>query len=78
MNGYVQAHRAFGTELNQIGPRSLISWTSDPNVAANFADGGPIFQTTVPSSIAIPQTWEGAGESEYLIEHMVDAFLCDF
>lgn len=63
---YIEAHGAKGTELkNKPG----ISWSTDPDVAKGFANGGPVYQTTVPSSQVFPQTLPGAGESEALTFH---------
>jgi hypothetical protein len=72
LNDYVQAHGAFGTEISQFGPRSMISWTTDPAVAARFAGShGTVLSATVPRSMLIPQTLAGSTESEYLIVHML-------
>jgi RHS repeat-associated protein len=71
---YAGAHGAFGTELSQIGPRSMISVTTDPAIAKIFAGpGGRVFSAVVDPSILIPQTLEGAGESEFFIPHMFGA-----
>jgi hypothetical protein len=71
---YVQAHGAFGTELSQFGPKSMISVTTDPAIAKLFAGpGGTVFSAVVDPSILIPQTLPGAGESEFLILHMFGA-----
>ena len=69
---YVQAHGAFGTEINEIGERSMMSFTTDPKVARYFAgESGTVFTAQVPRSHMLQQTLEGAGESEVLIRHMV-------
>lgn len=40
---YAEAHGAFGTELSQFRPRSMISVTTDPAIAKIFAGpGGPM------------------------------------
>jgi RHS repeat-associated protein len=71
---YAQAHSAFGTEISQVGRRSMISVTTDPAVAKMFAGpGGSVFSATVHPATLIPQTLPGAGESEYLIAHMFAA-----
>ena len=71
---YAQAHGAFGTEMSQVGDRSMISFTTDPDRARYFAgESGTVFTAQVPRSQVIPQTLEGAGESEVLIRHMVQA-----
>lgn len=50
----------------------MISWTTDPAVAANFAgEGGIVIQAVVPRSAVLPQTLAGAAESEVLIPHML-------
>lgn len=67
---YVQAHGEFGTELSQTfnKDRTMVSVTTDPNVAKYFAgDNGIVYQIQVPASDLVPQTIKGAGESEYLI-----------
>jgi filamentous hemagglutinin len=52
----------------------MISVTTDPATAKIFAGpDGTVFSAVVPPSILIPQTLEGAGESEYLIPHMFGA-----
>ncbi|MFC5663113.1 RHS repeat-associated core domain-containing protein [Kitasatospora misakiensis] len=66
---YAQAHGAFGTEISQIGPRSMMSFTTDIKVARSF--GGTVYSATVPRSQVIMQTLPGAGEAEVLIAHMV-------
>ncbi|WP_431044137.1 putative T7SS-secreted protein [Streptomyces sp. P1-3] len=42
-----RAHGEFGTDMQQYGPRSVSSFTTDPEVARNFANGGPIYQATI-------------------------------
>lgn len=75
LDNYVKAHGEFGTELSEIGPRSMISVTTDPAVAKYFAGpGGRVFSAVVDPSILIPQTIEGATESEFLIPHMFGAW----
>ncbi|KUL25127.1 RHS repeat-associated core domain-containing protein [Actinoplanes awajinensis] len=70
---YAQAHGAFGTEIEQVsGQRSLISFTTDPKVAEDFAKGGTVWTTNVSPDQVIPQTLPGAGESEVLIRHMIE------
>jgi RHS repeat-associated protein len=71
LNDYVQAHGAFGQEISEFGPRSMISFSRDPNIAAYFAHGGNVFSVTVPAGSAIGQTLPGAGEGEWLIMHMI-------
>jgi hypothetical protein len=72
LDDYVRAHGAFGIELGTIGPRSLISVTTDPARAAFFAGpNGTVLTTSVPRSILLPQTLPGATESEQLIPHML-------
>jgi RHS repeat-associated protein len=72
LDNYVQAHGAFGTELSSIGPRSLISWTTDQARATYFAGpNGTVLTASVPRSSLLPQTLPGATESEQLISHML-------
>ena len=69
-NDFVQAHAAFGTELErEFGlSRTFMSVTTDPNVAQMFAgEGGRVFEAWIPKSQLIKQTLSGAGESEFLI-----------
>ena len=71
---YAQAHGEFGTELSQVGPRSMISVTTDPAIAKMFAGpGGRAFSAVVHPATLIPQTLPGAGGSEYVIAHMFGA-----
>jgi hypothetical protein len=73
-DAYAQAHAAFGTDLSQVGSRSMISVTTDIEQAKIFAGpSGQIFSTFVIPSILILPTLEGASESEYLIPHMFGA-----
>jgi hypothetical protein len=65
LDDYAQAHGAFGTEISEFGPRSLISFSLDRGVAQNFGDY--IFEFKVPRSNIIPQTLPGANEAEVLI-----------
>ena len=70
-NYYVQAHGEFGIELTEAFgiDRTLISVTTDINVAQRFAgQGGHIFEAFIPRSQLIKQTLNGAGESEFLIK----------
>lgn len=67
LDDYVQAHGAFGQEISVFGPRSMISFTTDPDVARRF--GSTIFEFQVPRSSLIPQTLPGAGEAEVLLLH---------
>jgi hypothetical protein len=61
LDNYVQAHRSFGTEMAQIGPRSMISFTTDINVARSF--GSTVYVARIPRSQMITQTLPGAGEA---------------
>ncbi|MEU8185564.1 DUF6531 domain-containing protein, partial [Micromonospora sp. NPDC049047] len=70
---YAQAHAEFGTEMAEIGERSMISFTSDVNTAKTFAGpNGQIYQATVNPSEVIFQSLPGAGESEILVRNMID------
>jgi hypothetical protein len=52
----------------------MISVTTDPATAKLFAGpGGRVFSAVVDPSILIPQTIEGATESEFLIPNMFGA-----
>lgn len=74
LDNYVQAHGEFNTQLSEIGPRSMISVTTDPARAKYFAGpGGTVFSAVVNPSVLVPQTIEGATESEFLILHMFGA-----
>ncbi|WP_206207917.1 RHS repeat-associated core domain-containing protein [Ahniella affigens] len=66
---YIEAHSSKGTELQrEYGiPRTLMSVTTDPQVAATYAKDGNVFGGLVPRSELLKQTLEGAGESEYVI-----------
>ena len=70
-NNYAQAHGAFGTELSpSFGlDRTWVSVTTDPDIAASFANGGTVYSGQVPLSSLVPQTLDGAGESEYLLRN---------
>lgn len=74
---FVEAHGAFGTELSQSFhlPRTLLSVTTDPAVAARFAGPlGRVFSATVPRSALLTQTLQGAGESEMLLRFGAGGF----
>jgi hypothetical protein len=72
LNGYAQAHGAWSREISVFGPRSLISFTTNPARAAYFAGpGGQIISTAMPGYLIIPQTLTGATESEVLLMHLV-------
>ena len=70
---YVEAHGLYGSGLRSLsGPRTMISFTTDLQVAEDFAgEGGTVFAATVPRSSLLPQTLPGANESEVLLRHMV-------
>jgi large repetitive protein len=66
-----QAHGLFGTELQQeYGPRSTISFTTNPDVAKIF--GSQLYSATISPSEGIWQSLPGAGESEVLIPNMIE------
>jgi RHS repeat-associated protein len=72
LNNYVQAHSAFGTEISVFGPRSMTSFTTDPNIASSFAGrNGIIISAEVPRNSVIFQTLPGANESEVLVPHIL-------
>ncbi|WP_412740111.1 RHS repeat-associated core domain-containing protein [Krasilnikovia sp. MM14-A1259] len=73
-DNYVQAHGAFGTEMDEIGPKSMISFTTDPAVAKIFAGpDGTIYVARLAPGQGIVQTMPGAGESEILVPNMIRA-----
>jgi hypothetical protein len=51
--------------MAQIGPRSMMSFTTDINVARSF--GSTVYAARVPRNQMIMQTLPGAGEAEVLI-----------
>ncbi|MFE1594947.1 DUF6531 domain-containing protein [Nocardia sp. NPDC058705] len=71
LDNYIQAHGEWGQEVGRdgFGPRSMMSFTTDEDVARRFGD--TIYTALVPRSSIHPQTLPGAGESEVLIPHMV-------
>lgn len=76
-SNYVQAHGAFGTELPQAFglDRTMMSVTSDKAIAQKFAGQyGKVYEALIPKSHLIPQTLEGAGESEFLIKFGTGGF----
>ncbi len=67
-----RAHAEFGTEMQQaFGPRSVMSFTTSPETAATFAQGGPVYMARISPGEGIWQTLETSGESEILIPHMI-------
>ncbi len=67
-----QAHSEFGTEMQQAyGPRSVMSFTTDPEVAKYFARGGPVYRAMIGPGEGIWQSLPGARESEVLIPNMI-------
>jgi hypothetical protein len=68
-----QAHSEFGTDTQQAyGPRSVMSFTTDPEMAKYFARGGGIYRAMIHPSEGIWQSLLGAGESEVLIPNMIE------
>ncbi|WP_327349392.1 DUF6531 domain-containing protein [Streptomyces sp. NBC_01321] len=66
------AHAEFGTDMQKaFGDRSVMSFTTDPEVAKVFARGGPVYRAMINPSEGFWQTLPGAGESEVLIPHMI-------
>jgi hypothetical protein len=54
-------HSEFGTEMQQVyGPRSVMSFTTDPEVAKYFARGGPVYRAMIDPSEGIWQSLPGA------------------
>ena len=66
---YIKAHGEFGQELlSVVDGRSLISFTTDPAIAAHFAgEKGIIIHLKIPRSQLIEQTLATSTESEVLI-----------
>ncbi|MCK9923673.1 DUF6531 domain-containing protein [Frankia sp. AgPm24] len=66
---YAEAHVMFGTDIDEIGEKSMISFTADPGVAKRFANGGVVYSTTINpgDGIVIPNS----SDSEILIRHMI-------
>lgn len=52
------------------GPRSVMAFTTDPEVATYFANGGPVYRATSHPSEDVWQSLPGTGESEVLIPDM--------
>ncbi|WP_235395236.1 hemagglutinin repeat-containing protein [Pseudomonas brassicacearum] len=73
-NQYAQAHGAFGLELPASFnlERTLISVTTNPEMAKFFAGTGEVYSGYVPRSWLIEQSLSGAGESELLLKHGSD------
>lgn len=71
--GYVEAHGAFGHEVSEVsGDRSMVSVTTDPDVAQPFAGkDGVVLRGEVPRDSLLPQTLSGSTESEYLVRHSI-------
>ncbi|MEV6671809.1 hypothetical protein [Streptomyces sp. NPDC051162] len=68
-----QAHSEFGTDMQKAyGPRSVMSFTTDPEMAKYFARGGPVYRAMIHPSEGIWQSLPGAGESEVLIPNMIE------
>jgi len=65
------AHAEFGTEYEDVVPKTVMSFTTDPEVAKYFANGGPVYRAMISPSDGIRQTLPGAGESEVLIPHAI-------
>ena len=67
-DSYVQAHGSLGTELSTTYnlKRSLVSFTTDPIVAARFAQPDGVTYVGQLSDSFIPQTLSGGREGEFL------------
>jgi hypothetical protein len=76
---YKQAHAEFGTELKEIAPRSLVSFTEDYEIALYFAkgDASKVFETQIPKSLfeEYKQTLKTSTESECTLPHAVEVKL---
>lgn len=67
-----QAHAEFGTEMQHaFGDRSVMSFTTDPEMAKYFAEGGPVYRAMIHPREGIWQSLPGSGESEVLIPDMI-------
>ena len=64
---YIQAHGEFGTELTEIGQRSLISFTTDANKIGDW--GKYIIELKVKKADIHPQTLPTSNEAEVLLKH---------
>lgn len=67
-------HGAFGLELPASFnlERTLISVTTNPEMAKFFAGTGEVYSGYVPRSWLIEQSLSGPGESEFLLKHGSD------
>jgi hypothetical protein len=72
-NDLAQAHSEFGTDMREFGPKSTMSWTTDPEVAKSFANGGRIYRATIDPSEGIWQSLPTSTESEVLVPNMIGA-----
>lgn len=68
LGDYVMAHGLWGQEITAFGQRSMISFTTDPDVTGRF--GRTVFSGVVDSGTVIPQTI-GGSEAEVLVLHMI-------
>jgi RHS repeat-associated protein len=68
---YAQAHNMFGQELSELGDRSFLSVTTNPDTAAFFAQGGTVYSALVRASDLVPG---GEGEAEGLLNLGSGAF----
>ncbi|MGW1076205.1 putative T7SS-secreted protein [Streptomyces sp. NPDC002537] len=67
-----QAHAEFGTDMQEAyGPRSVMSFTTDPDRAKFFADGGTVYSTSIHPDDGIWQTLPTSTEQEILIPHLI-------
>jgi hypothetical protein len=72
---YAQAHGEWGGgDLSDVGPRTMISFTTDPDTARGFAGpDGVVWSTVLEPGQGIWQSLPGAGESEVLVPNMIEA-----
>jgi hypothetical protein len=62
----------WGTEMQPAyGPRSTISFSTDPAVAKDFATGGQVYRAMIDPSVGIWQGLPGSGESGVLIPGVI-------
>jgi RHS repeat-associated protein len=70
-NTYAEAHGEFGTEMSELAPRTMISFSTDPDVAKNFARGASVYSATINISDGLWQPNLESTESEVLIRNMI-------
>jgi hypothetical protein len=70
---YAHAHSEFGQHLTEVGPRSMLSFTTDPDVARGMAgEHGAVYKADLRPGEGIPQPNPNSTESEILVRHMTE------